>query len=113
MALHPEQRHKRQDAALAVIVDAHRDGHIFDRRHQDQGPDHEREHAERDRGVGSAAGKTQNRLERVEWARPDVAEDDPQGRETERRPADEVCRTGYGVSSAVGQWANPSSRRGT
>jgi hypothetical protein len=56
LALHPEQRHERQDAALTVIVDAHRDGHIFDRCHHDQGPDHKREHAEGDRWIWSATG---------------------------------------------------------
>ena len=53
-ALHPE----RQDAALAVIVDAHRDGYIFDRCHHDQRPDYKRQHAKSDRRVRSAAGQT-------------------------------------------------------
>ena len=98
LSLHAKQRHQREDAALAVIVDAHRDGHVFDRRHHDQGPDHERQHAERDRRVGSAAGEAQDRLERVERARPDVAEDHPQRREAERRQASEVRRAGYSVT---------------
>ena len=78
-----------------------------------QGPDHPREHAKRDRRVRSAAGKTQNRLERVERARPDVAEDYPQGREAQRGPAGEARRTGYRVISSTGQGANLSSRRDT
>ena len=45
LTLHAKQRHESKDAALAVIVDAHRDGHVLDRRHDDQGPDHKREHA--------------------------------------------------------------------
>jgi hypothetical protein len=85
LALYAEQRHEREDAALAVIVDAHRYGHVFDRRDHDQGPDHERQHAERNRSVGSAAGKAQHRLQRVERARPDVTEDHPQRRKAERR----------------------------
>jgi hypothetical protein len=85
LALYAKQRHEREDAALTVIADAHRDGHVFDRRNHDQGPDHERQHAEGDHRVGTAAGKAQYRLQRVEWARPDVAEDHPQRREAERR----------------------------
>ena len=46
LTLHAKQRHQRDDAAFAVIVDAHRNGHVFDRRHHDQGPDDERQHAE-------------------------------------------------------------------
>jgi hypothetical protein len=113
MALYPEQRHERQDAALTVIVDAHRDRHIFDRRHHDQGPDHKREHAEGDRRIRSAAGKTQDRLECVERARPDVAEDYPQGRKAKRGQAGDARRTRYGVIGVIGQGVNPSSRRGT
>jgi hypothetical protein len=86
---------------------------VFDRRHHDQRPDHEREHAECDRWVGSAAGKTQNRLERVERARPDIAEDHPQGREAERRQARGVRRALYGVTRNVRQRANSGNRRGT
>jgi hypothetical protein len=48
-------------------------------------PDHERQHAEGDHRVGTAAGKAQYRLQRVERARPDVAEDHSQRREAERR----------------------------
>jgi len=46
---------------------------------------HKRQHAEGDHRVGTAAGKAQYRLQRVERARPDVAEDHPQRREAERR----------------------------
>ncbi len=113
LTLHAKQRHESKDAALAVIVDAHRHGHVLDRRHDDQGPDHKREHAKRDRRVRSAAGKIQNRLERVERARPDVAEDYPQGREAKRGQAGDVRRARYRVIGGIGQGANPSSRRGT
>src|ERR1700730_18478893 len=72
LALYAKQRHEREDAALTVIADAHRDGHVFDRSNRDRGADHERERAEGDLRVGTAAGKAQYSLQRVEWARPDV-----------------------------------------
>src|SRR5437773_2278320 len=64
---------------------------LFDRRHHDQGPDHERQHAEGDHRVGTAARKAQYRLQRVERARPDVAEDHSQRREAE---ADKLAAAG-------------------
>jgi len=75
--LYAKQRHQREDATLPIVVDAHRDGHIFDRCDDDQGPDHERQHSEYRRGIGGATGEAQRRLERVEGARSDVAEDHP------------------------------------
>src|SRR5206468_393081 len=33
LALDAKQRHEREDAAFAIIVDAHRNGHVFNRRH--------------------------------------------------------------------------------
>ena len=38
LALHAEQRHQRQDAALAVIVDAHREADVFDAGDDEQRP---------------------------------------------------------------------------
>ncbi len=48
------QRHQRQRSALAVIVGAQQDDDVFQRHHDDQRPQDQREHAEHGlrRGVG-------------------------------------------------------------
>ena len=74
--LDPEQRHQRENATLAVVVGAHDDRDVFDRRGDDERPHDERQHAERDVGRGRPARPVERRLEGVEWARPDVAIDD-------------------------------------
>jgi hypothetical protein len=84
-ALDAEQRHEGQDAALAVVVDAHRDRHVFDRGDHDEGPDDERQRPERDARVGPLAGQREDGLERVERARADVAEHDAERREGRER----------------------------
>ena len=74
--LDAEERHQRQNTALAVVVGAHDDRDVFDRRGDDERPHDEGEHAERDVGRGGAARPIERRLEGVERARADVAEDD-------------------------------------
>ena len=61
LALDAEQRHQRQYAALTVVVDAHGEGHIFDRRDNNQRPDQQREDAEYMLLAG-AAGHVQHGL---------------------------------------------------
>ena len=82
--LDAEQRHQREDAALAVVVDAHREGDVFDavitnrvQTISDSAPSVVG-------GVGIAAGEVEHGFERVERARADVAEHDPQRREAHR-----------------------------
>jgi hypothetical protein len=74
MPLHAEQGHQRNDAALAIIVDAHGDIDVFDRRDQEQRPDDERERAQGRRLVWMRPRKVEHGLQRVERARADVAE---------------------------------------
>ena len=76
-----EQRHQGQDAALAVIVDAHRDEHVFDRRDDKQRPDHQRQDAEDAIRRGVAAEKVERGFERIERARADIAEHDAERRQ--------------------------------
>ncbi|KAG1242640.1 hypothetical protein G6F65_022913 [Rhizopus arrhizus] len=40
------QRHQRHDAALAVVVGAHDDGHVLQRDHDVQRPERQRQHAQ-------------------------------------------------------------------
>ena len=87
LTLDPEQRQECEDAAFAVVVDAHRDRDVLDRRHDDQRPDHQREHSERRGWIRRARGEAKNRLERVERAGPDIAENHAQGRQAERGQA--------------------------
>ena len=42
LPLDAEKRHKCQNSALAIIVDPHRERYVFDRRHDDERPDHQR-----------------------------------------------------------------------
>ncbi len=74
--LNSEQRHQRDDAALAVVVDAHGEIDVFDRRDHEEGPQDQRQRAERRGRVGMRAGKVEHGLERVERAGADIAEDD-------------------------------------
>ena len=83
--LHAEERHQGQNAALAVIVDAHGDDDVFDRGDQKQRPDQKRQHAENAVRRGVTAENVESRLERVERARADIAEDDAERRRARRR----------------------------
>ena len=74
--LDAEQGHQRENAALAVIVGAHDDPDIFDRGDDDEGPDDQREDAERVLRRDLTARPVDRRLDRVERARSDVAIDD-------------------------------------
>jgi hypothetical protein len=76
--LDADQRHQRQNAALAVIVDAHRDRNVFDRRDDHQRPDQQAEHAQDGRRIRAAAGQIEHGLQRIERTRPDIPKHDPQ-----------------------------------
>ena len=54
LLLDAEQRHQRQDAAFAVVVDAHREADIFDAGDDEQSPEDQRQRAEDRGGVGLA-----------------------------------------------------------
>jgi len=78
MFLDAEQRHEGENAALAVIVDAHREDHVFHGRDNDQRPQDQRKNAKDDVGLRRAAGQVENGLQCIKRARPDVAKDDPE-----------------------------------
>src|SRR5262249_4735247 len=48
MSLDANESHKRNYAALAVVIDPHGDGSVFNRRNDDQGPKNQRHDAEHD-----------------------------------------------------------------
>src|SRR5262249_1309957 len=112
--LHAEQRHQCEDAALALIVDRHGDQHVFDRGDQEQGPDHERQHAEQLLGTGVAVEIFEDGLQRVERARADVAEHDAERAERTDRKRAMMAARNRGPSCAGGrdrgQGASPGSR---
>src|SRR5271156_1049119 len=83
--LHAKKRHQSENAALAVIVDAHGDGDVFDRGDQKQRPEQERQHAKDAVRRNIAAENVESRLERIEWARADIAEYDAESREPGHR----------------------------
>ena len=93
--LDADQRHKGENAAFAVIVDAHRNCHVFHGRDDDQRPQDQREDAKDDVGRRRAAGQIENGLERIKRARPDVAKDDPERGQTHPRQNSEG-RSGEG-----------------
>ena len=72
-----DQRAQRQHAALATIVGAEDQQHVFDADDQDQRPEDEREDAQHG-GLGEvqAAGMAEGFPHRVERAGPDIAVDD-------------------------------------
>jgi hypothetical protein len=79
MFLDAEQRHKGENAALAIIVDAHRQGHIYHGRDDDEHPNNQRENTDNDVGSRRASGQDEDSLERIKRARADVAKDDSEG----------------------------------
>src|SRR6516164_2306448 len=68
LCLFPEQRHQRQYAALAIIVDAHGDGDVFDGGDQKQRPNQQRKNAENALGRRLSANEFERGLERIERA---------------------------------------------
>ena len=86
-ALDAQERHEGEDAPLPIVVHPHGDRHIFDGRHDDQGPDDERQCPQGDVGVWVLAGEREDGLEGVERARPYVPEHDPERRHARERKA--------------------------
>jgi hypothetical protein len=76
LALDAQQRPQGKDAAFAVIVHPHRNGEVFDAGDHDQSPHYQGQYTEHPRRV-SVAGEVQHRLEGVERARSNVAEQNP------------------------------------
>ena len=96
------ERHEREHAAFALVVGAQQDEHVFQRDDEQQRPDDQRQHAEH----GLAAGKARRLRgvhgfpERVQRARADVAVDDADRADDERRKflvGDAVRRTLVGA----------------
>ncbi len=84
------QRHQRQRAALAIVVGAQQDHDVFQRHHDDQRPQDQREHAEHGLRVDAAcraAGRDHGFAQRVERAGADVAIDDADAAERQRPEA--------------------------
>jgi hypothetical protein len=81
--LHPQQRHQSQNAAFAVIVDAHGERDIFHAGDDEQRPQHQRQRAQDHGGIGRASGSTEDGLEGVERAGADIAKHDPERRQAE------------------------------
>ncbi len=81
-----DQGHEGEDAALAVVVDAHGNRDVLHRGDDDERPNQQAENAQ-DRWGVSLAGDVEHRLQRVEGARADVAEDDAERRQTEAHGA--------------------------
>src|SRR6516162_1469997 len=69
-----EKRHQRQNPTFAVVVDAHGDDDIFDRRDQKQRPNHQRKNAEDAIRGSFAAEKIECGLKRIERACSNIAE---------------------------------------
>ncbi len=74
------QGHQGQDAALALVVRPHDHSDVFDGHHQEQGPERQGHHAQDGVRMHAAPARLHERVvEGIEGARPDVAEDDPDG----------------------------------
>ena len=96
MLLDAEQRHQRDDAAFAVVVDAHGDIDVLDRRDQEQRPQDQRQGAERRRRIGGLTGVVKHGLQRIERARADVAEHHAERREPQEPELPDRLRLGAG-----------------
>ena len=82
----PQERHQREDAPLTPVVGPEDDREVLDRDRQDEGPEDQGEDPEDVLGRGRDRVVPREALpERVEGARPDVAEDDAEGAERQDR----------------------------
>jgi hypothetical protein len=84
------QRHQRQRSALAMVIRAQQDQHVFQRHHDDQRPQDQRENAEHGLGSDGArgpAGGDDGFAQRVQRAGADVAIDDADTAEHQRLEA--------------------------
>ena len=84
------QRHQRQRAALAIVVGAQQDHDIFQRDHDDQRPQDQRQHADDNRfghGALGPGGRDDRLAQRVQRAGADVAVDDADAAERQRDDA--------------------------
>ena len=80
------ERHQRQRPALAMVVGAEQDEHVFQRHHDDQRPQDQRQHAEHGLRIDGrllAAGRDHGLAQRIERAGTDVAIDDTDAAEHE------------------------------
>ena len=69
------QRHQRQTAALALVVGTHQEDDVFDRHHEDQRPEHQRDRSQhRQFGLAARTAVTESFTHGVERAGADVAE---------------------------------------
>ena len=95
-----DERHEAERAALAAIVHAHDEKHVFERHDHDQGPEDQGHDAEHGFAGHRAAGRRgrQAFLQRIERARADVAIDDADGAERQRPEPPPVGRGGQARS---------------
>ena len=78
------QREQRHDAALAVVVGTHDEGHVFQGHHDHQGPEDERHDADQVRLIqGQPVGRIEDGLHHVQRAGADVAVDNAQGAQSQ------------------------------
>ena len=92
------QRRQRQGAAFAVIVGAHDDGDIFDRHHQDQGPEDHRERTHHRDMIGQPAfGGEHGGLQGVKRAGANVAEDHAHRAQHQAKRVMVTCVDGLGA----------------
>ena len=91
-----EKRHQRQDAALALIVDAHRHADVFHRGNDDQRPHDEGQGAQRRLRIGMRTGHVEHGLEGIERAGADIAEHHTERGQAHRRQAARRNRRGRG-----------------
>ena len=106
------QRHQRHDAALAIVVGAHDDGHVFQRDHDGQRPEHQRQDAQHGVMVGlQAVVPGEHLLQRVQRAGTDVAEDHADGADDQSRQSDlAVAAGGFAVGRMWGGCAHGCAR---
>ena len=94
-----DERDEGHDPAFALVVGAHDEGHVLDRDDDRDRPEDERDHAV-DARLGGPHGVVvggEDRLQRVERAGPDVAEDHAEGADGERGHAGLGARASRGA----------------
>ena len=101
-AFHTQQGHQGQNAAFAVVVDAHREAHVLDPGDNDQRPDHQRQRPEHGECIGLVAREAQHRLQGVQRAGTDIPEHHAERGQAQRRQA--CGNPGPGLVRGDGRW---------
>src|SRR4029077_2453261 len=79
------QRHEGKNSPLTLVIGPHHHSEVFDRNHQQEGPNQQRQNAQdRGRRGGQPNGRAEALAQRIEGTRTNIAIHNPQSRENQQ-----------------------------